>query len=222
MPAVLRVCIAAFVLAAGARPAAAYEFWLRAQTIGQAYELREYRLVGPDLFLGRRRSTQTLALRIWDIGDLVAARRRARAPERGPRVSWQSYLRVDHDFGLYTAGRIQIAPGRRRDAIDVIPELADSVVGLELLYGYLEVAGLAGDRATLRVGRVLVDDGWGTSGVDGGAARIELGPPLAITATGGLRVRAGSPLGVAAYELDGTSGAGCREYVEGAAPGEGA
>jgi hypothetical protein len=218
----LRGCIAALVLAFGATPAHAYEFWLRAQTVGQAYQLRDYRLFGPDLFQGRRRYTQTLALRIWDVGDLAAARRRARLPERGLRISWQSYLRVDHDFGTYTAGRIRLSPAVRRDAIDVIPELADSVLGFQLLYGYLELAGMGDDRATLRAGRVLADDGWGTTGVDGGSLRVELPPPLAVTASGGLRVRASSPLGVAAYELDGTSGAGCREYVEGAAPGTGA
>jgi hypothetical protein len=218
----LRGCIAAVVLAVSATPAHAYEFWLRAQTIGQAYQLRDYKLVGPDLFLGRRRYTQTLALRIWDVGDLAAARRRARLPEQGLRITWQSYLRVDHDFGQYTAGRIRLSPAVRRDAIDVIPELADSVAGLELLYGYLELAGIADDRATIRVGRVLADDGWGTAGVDGGSVRVELPPPVVVTATGGLRVRAGSPLGVTAYELDGTSGVGCREYVEAAAPGAGA
>jgi len=217
----LRACVAAVVLAAAA-PAHAYEFWLRAQTIGQAYQLRNYRLIGPDLFLGRRRYTQTLALRIWDVGDLAAARRRARLPERGLRISWQSYLRIDHDFGQYTAGRILLSPAVRRDAIDVIPELADSVAGFQLLYGYLELAGIGDDRATIRLGRVLADEGWGTTGIDGGSARIELPPPLAVTAAGGLRVRASSPLGVTAYELDGTSGAGCREYVEAAAPGAGA
>jgi hypothetical protein len=217
----LRGWIAAVVLAVSATPVHAYEFWLRAHTIGQAYQLREYRLVGPDLFHGRRRYTQTLALRIWDVGDLAAARRRARLPERGLRVSWQSYLRVDHDFGQYTAGRIRLAPAVRRDAIDVIPELADSVAGLHLMYGYLELAGLGDDRATIRVGRVLADEGWGTTGLDGGSVRVELPPPLAVTASGGLRVRASSPLGVTAYELDGTSGAGCREYVEGATPGTG-
>ncbi len=217
----LRGCIVAIVLAIGATPAHAYEFWLRARTIGQAYQLREYRLVGPDLFQGRRRYTQTLALRIWDVGDLAAARRRARLPERGLRVSWQSYLRVDHDFGQYTAGRIRISPAVRRDAIDVIPELADSAAGFQLMYGHLELAGIGDDRVTIRAGRVLADEGWGTTGVDGGSVRVELPPPLAVTATGGLRVRASSPLGVAAYELDGTSGAGCREYVEAAAPGAG-
>jgi hypothetical protein len=209
------------VLAVGATPAHAYEFWLRAHTIGQAYQLRDYRLVGPDLFQGRRRYTQTLALRIWDVGDLAAARRRARLPERGLRISWQSYLRVDHDFGQYTAGRIRLSSAVRRDAIDVIPELADSVAGLDLMYGYLELAGLGDDRATIRIGRVLADEGWGATGIDGGSVRVELPPPLAITAAGGLRVRASSLLGVSAYELDGTSGAGCREYVEAATPGAG-
>jgi hypothetical protein len=68
---------------------------------------------------------------------------------------------------------------------------------------------------------VLADDGWGTTAIDGGTARVELPQPLAITASAGLRVRAKSPLGLSAFELDGTSGAGCREYVEAATPGTG-
>jgi hypothetical protein len=217
-----RACIAAIVLAVASVPADAYEFWLRARTYGQAYQLREYRLVGPDLFLGRRRFTQTLALRIWDIGDFAADRRRSRLPDNGFRVSFQSYLRIDHDFGLFTSGNIRISSSVRRDAIDVYPELAESVAGFDLLYGHVSLDGIAGGRVALQLGRVLVDDGWGTSGVDGGTARVEVpSTPLAITATGGVRVRQSSPLGLSAYELDGTSGAGCREYVEGPTPGAG-
>lgn len=222
-----RACVAALVIAAalaGATPAHAYEFWLRAQAIGQAYQLRDYRLIGPDLFLGRRRFTQTLALRIWDVGDLSAARRRAHLPDRGLRISWQSYLRIDHDFGDYASGRetLMLTVPVRRDALDVTPELGESVASLELLYGYLELAGLLDDRLTLRTGRVLADDGWGTTGVDGGEARLEVPSlPVAISASAGLRVRASSPLGLSAYELDGTSGAACQEYVEGATPGTG-
>jgi len=223
----LRAWVAAVVLvaiAAAAPPAHAYEFWLRAQAIGQAYQLRDYRLIGPDLFLGRRRFTQTLALRIWDVGDLSAARRQAHLPDRGLRISWQSYLRVDHDFGDYSSGRVTIplSVPVRRDALDVTPELAASVASLELLYGYLELAGLFDDRLTVRIGRVLADDGWGTTGVDGGEARFAVPAlPIAVSASAGLRVRASSPLGLAAYELDGTSGAACQEYVEGATPGTG-
>ena len=221
----LRAWVAAVVLAAAAAPAHAYEFWLSAQTIGQAYQLRDYRLVGPDLFLGRRRYTQTLALRLWDVGDFAAARRQAHLPDRGLRITWQSYLRIDHDFGDYSGGRviIPLSIPVRRDALDVTPELGESVASLELLYGYLELAGMVDDRLTLQLGRVLADDGWGTSGVDGAAARFEVpAMPVVVSASAGLAVRAGSPLGLAAYELDGTSGAACQEYVEGPTPGSGA
>ena len=217
-----RACIAAIVLAVSSVPAAAYEFWLRARTFGQAYQLREYRLVGPDLFLGRRRFTQTLALRIWDIGNFAADRRRARLPDTGVRITWQSYLRIDHDFGTYITTRVKLSEATRRDAIDVYPELAESVAGLDLLYGHVTIDGIADGRVALQLGRVLVDDGWGTSGVDGGTVRVEIPrTPLAASVTGGVRVRASSPLGLSAYELDGTSGAGCREYVEGPTPGSG-
>jgi hypothetical protein len=223
----LRVCVAAAVavaVGAVAAPAHAYEFWLRTQAIGQAYKLRDYRLLGPDLILGRMRFTQTLALRIWDVGDLSAARRQARLPDRGLRISWQSYLRIDHDFGDFTSGRLTVPASVpvRRDAIDVTPELAESVASLELLYGYLELAGLLDDRLTVRLGRVLADDGWGTAAVDGGDARLAVPSlPVAVSASAGFRVRASSPLGLSAYELDGTSGAACQEYVEGPTPGTG-
>jgi hypothetical protein len=223
-PRMFRAWVVAVVLATGAAPAHAYEFWLRAQTIGQAYQLRDYRLIGPDLFLGVRRYTQALALRIWDIGDLAAARREAHLPERGLRISWQSYLRIDHDFGDYASGRVtlQLSAPVRRDVLDVIPELGESVASLEVLYGYLELAGLLDDRLTLRIGRVLADDGWGTTAVDGGAARLEVpSAPVTVSASAGLAVRAGSPFGLSAYELDGTSGAACQEYVEGPTPGSG-
>ena len=155
--------------------------------------------------------TQTLALRIFDIGDLAAARRRSHLPERGLRISWQSYLRVDHDFGDYTSGRVTLAGPVRRDAIDVIPELADSVARLDLLYGYVQLDGLADDRLeraarpharrrrleherrSTAARRATALAGAGRRVRDGGAARAR-----ALAA----RRRA--------YELDGTSGAGCR------------
>ncbi len=217
----VRGLVALGLLAAWTRDSHAYEFWLRAQTIGQAYEVRDYRLTGPDVFLGRRRFTQTLALRITDVGDFALDRKKARLPERGLRISWQSYLRIDHDFGNFTGGQIQATGQPAMDALDVIPELADYTASLQLMYGYLQLEGLVDDRLTVQIGRVLADDGWGTTGVDGAAARMELPPPLAISASAGMRVRAASPLGVSSYELDGTSGAGCQEYVEGATPGTG-
>ncbi len=216
-----RACIVAAVLAASSAPAHAYEFFLRARTIGQAYQLRDYRLVGPDLFHGRRRFTQLLALRIFDVGDLAARRRTARLPDNGLRITWQSHLRIDHDFGDYASGRVTLPGPVRRDALDVYPELAESVAGIDLMYGFLQVDGLADDRVSATLGRMMIDDGWGTGAFDGVATRIEIPAPLTVSASAGLRVRASSPLGVAGYELDGTSGAGCREYVEGPTPGTG-
>jgi hypothetical protein len=43
-----------------------------------------------------------------------------------------------------------------------------------------------------------------------------------VSAAAGLRVRASSPVGLSSYELDGTAGAACTEYVEAATPGTGA
>ena len=208
-----------------AAPAHAYEFWLRAQTIGQAYQLRDYQLVGPDLFLGRRRVTQTLALRITDIGDLVARRAGvARLPERGLRISWQSYLRIDHDFGDYTSGQIRCAgPIRARRDRRRSPSSPSRSPALDLMYGYLQLDGLADDRLTRAARprarrRRLGHDRRSTAAT----ARYELPACRSrSTASAGLRVRASSPLGVSAYELDGTSGAGCQEYVEGPTPGTG-
>jgi hypothetical protein len=218
-----RACVVVALLALSSTPAHAYEFWLRARTYGQAYQLREYRLVGPDLFLGRHRVTQMLALRIFDIGDLSAARRRARLPDRGLRMSWQSYLRIDHDFGDFTSGKIRFPGPVVRDAIDAIPDLAESVAELDLMYGYLQLDGLADDRLRLQIGRVVIDDGWGTGAFDGAGASVALpGPaPISVSASAGLRVRAATPFGPASYELDGTSSAACREYVEGPTPGSG-
>jgi hypothetical protein len=216
-----RACVVAAMLTVAA-PAHAYEFWLRARTYGQAYQLRQYRLVGPDLFLGRRRITQMLSLRIYDVGDLEAMRRRSRLPPGGLRITFQSYLRIDHDFGDFSAGRVTLPGPIRRDALDLVPELGESVAALDLMYGYLELDGIADDRLTVQLGRMLADDGWGTTAFDGGAARFEVpSTPFAVTASAGLRVRASTPLGVGAYELDGTSGAACHEYVEGPTPGAG-
>src|SRR5205085_2360230 len=121
-------------------------------------------------FLSRRRYTQTLALRIWDIGDLAKHRRESRLPERGLRVSFQTYLRIDHDFGEWSNAQIKVG-STKRDALDVIPELGESLVSLELLYGYVELAGIADNRVTVRIGRLPFDDGWGTSATDGTSVR---------------------------------------------------
>jgi hypothetical protein len=57
-----------WAVAALAMPTAgAYEFEVRAKTVGQGNSLRSLRFLGPDQILARRRFSQTLQLHIWDL-----------------------------------------------------------------------------------------------------------------------------------------------------------
>ncbi|HVV84751.1 MAG TPA: hypothetical protein VHE35_16915 [Kofleriaceae bacterium] len=207
------------VLATG--EARAYDFQIHAGTAGQAYQLPTLHLLGAEIWLARRRLTQTLSLTVWDLGDLRRKRLRAQRGLRddGPIVWMTAYLRLDHDFGAWTMGAVRV-DGATLDALDEVPELAASSVDLELLYGELAVDNLW-HRVDLRFGRLLHLDEVDPWAMDGVSARVRPGGPLALEAMAGLRVRDSSPLGGSAVELDGTSGADCREYVEGATPGTG-
>jgi len=204
--------LALTLVAATATGAHAYDFSIHTRIIAQAYDLRSIRLTGADMWLGRRRYTQTLALDLVDLGDF-AARRRKEKKHFGPTVSFSSYVRVDHDFGDWTQGRV-MSGSHAMDASDAIPELRASSLDLDLLYAYLDVSGLADGAVDLRLGRQLRVDALDWFAMDGLTARVETPMHVAIEAFGGLRVRDASPLGSYQVELDGTTGADCREYVE--------
>ncbi len=219
--------LAALAVAAAAvapRPARGYEFEIRARTWGQAEELRSIRFVGGSLLLASRRFTQTLALSIWDIGRPSRIwRLYDPTPEkrRGPRISFQTYLRLDHDFGEWVTGDIDLG-SRTLSAIDVIPELENQSLQLDVLYGYLSAEDLLDGALDLHLGRQVGTDALDWYAMDGLTARVEsrrLG--MAGEAFAGLVVRESSPLGSGTFEPDGTSGAECQEYVEGATPGTG-
>jgi hypothetical protein len=214
---------AVLVAAAAPRPARAYEFEIRARTYGQAEELRSIRFVGGSLLLSSRTFTQTLALSIWDIGRPSRIwRLYDPTPEKhgGPRLSFHTYLRLDHDFGEWVTGDIDIGP-RTLSAIDVIPELENQSLQLDLLYAYFSAEDLAGGLLDLHLGRQVGTDALDWYAMDGLTARVESRFGVAAEAFGGLVVRESSPLGSGTFEPDGTSGAECQEYVEGAAPGSG-
>jgi hypothetical protein len=220
----LIAALVAAPIATASQPAHAYRFAVRARTMAQVYQLRGFRLVGADVLYARRRFGQSLSLSIWDIGDLAARRRTAADPDGrrgGPTISWTSHLRLDHEFGSWANGNDTEGAGALIDALDLIPELDESVLALDLLYGYLTIDHLLRDRVTIKLGRQLNLDGFDAWAIDGATVTVRTPLPIAIEATAGLRVRDTSPIAPAAVELDGTSGADCREYVEGAAPGEG-
>ncbi len=200
-------------------PAHAYGFSIHSRILAQAYELRGFRLSGPDVWLARRRYTQTLALDLIDLGDLARTRAKRHAG-RGATIGFSSYLRLDHDFGAWTGGAIDVA-GTRTPAIDAVPELRDGNYGLDLLYAYVDARGLAGGRVDLKLGRQLAVDALDWWAMDGATVRVTTPLHAVVEGFGGLRVRDASPLGTSQVELDGTSGADCQEYVEGVSPGTG-
>lgn len=212
--------LAAMILAAGARPALAYEFEVIARTLGQGYALRSVRFSMADEILSRRRFTQTLSLNIWDIGGRYRDRRAYDRPIGGPRIYLTTYLRIDHDFGAFTNGSL-VQGNQLVDAIDSVPELEASALSLDVLFAYLAVDDLAGGLLSARLGRQLevgTLDWWS---MDGLTVRVTPELPVAVEAFAGLRVRDASPAGSATHEPDGTGSAECAEYVEGAVPGSG-
>jgi hypothetical protein len=220
---VLGAAVAAVIAAGEPATARAYEYEVLARTLAQGYQLRGFRAGGDDVWLSRRRFTQTLSLVVWDIGELAARRRAAgRRVSDGPRISMTSYLRLDHDFGDWTLGTLRDPRfAEPIDALDAIPELASSTLALDLLYGYLAIDGLWDGAVDVRLGRQVALDPLDSWAMDGAVVRARAPGPVAFEVGAGLRVRDASPAGAAVFELDGTAGADCREYVEGAAPGEG-
>lgn len=207
------------------RRAHGYEFEVRARTIGQGYSLRSLRLLGPSLRLDRRRFTQVLSLSIFDIGELRGPRRGRHLFERaypdGPHVYFSAYLRLDHDDGSWATGQVRL-DNQLWDAVDLIPELQDELLDLDVLYAYAAAEGIAGGWLDLEVGRqlrVATLDWWSMDGV---AARVHAPRDIDVEVFGGLRVRESSLVATGTTEPDGTGGAECAEYVEGAVPGSGA
>ncbi|MCE9579626.1 MAG: hypothetical protein K8W52_41280 [Deltaproteobacteria bacterium] len=201
-------------------PAHAYGFSIHSRILTQAYELRGFRLSGPDVWLARRRYTQTLSLDLVDLGDL-ARKRAIRHTGRGATISFSSYLRLDHDFGDWTGGSVTV-DGASTRAIDAVPELRASSYGLDLLYAYVDARGLADGRVDIKLGRQLAVDALDWWAMDGATVRVTTPLHAIVEGFGGLRVRDASPLATSQVELDGTTGADCQEYVEGATPGTGA
>jgi hypothetical protein len=163
-----------------------------------------------------------LALHVWDIGQPHRDWWRLYDPEprRGPRLSFQTYLRLDHDFGDYTGGELFLG-NRSFDAIDLIPELEADALQLDVLYAYFAAEDLAGGMLDLYAGRQLGLEALDWYAFDGVTVRAESRWHVALELFGGLQVRDWSPVGSPTFEPDGTASGECQEYVEGATPGSG-
>ncbi len=208
-------------LLVSSRPAMAYEFEVRSQTQAQGNTLHALRLTGPSLRLIRRRVTQSLQLHLWDLGGKRSGLSAFDGEEPdGPEYFFSSYLRLNHDFGSFANEPI-LLDGRIQDAIDVIPELEDSLLELDLLFAYVGAEGLLDGRLDLYVGRQMEIQTLDWFSMDGLKLRAHLPIPVVVEAFGGARVQESSYGGFSAMAPDGTSAAACEEYVEGPFAGSG-
>ena len=143
----------------------------------------------------------------------------SRLPDRGPRITWQSYLRIDHDFGDFTSGADHAAAVRsgatRSTSFPSSPNRSPASTSCTATSRSTASPTIALTLAASAASSI--DDGWGTTAPSTARSlRFELPAPLAVGASAGLRVRACSPLGVVGVRARRHVGRGCHEYVEGA------
>jgi hypothetical protein len=135
-----------------------------------------------------RRYTQTLGLAVWNIGG--------EADPRGPRLSFQSRMRLDADFG-------QSSAERELGSAHYVPGLEEAP--LDLMYAYLEGERYFNGYLGFRVGRQYVFDTLGFWSFDG--AQVSLSTPvgLAVEAYAGYEQRGGGIpyLGTRRFEAQG-------------------
>ncbi|HYP86619.1 MAG TPA: hypothetical protein VEQ59_00660 [Polyangiaceae bacterium] len=139
-----------------AEPALAYETEVDASITAQYYALSS---PWGDPQLRVRRYTETLGLSVWNI--------QGQDDPRGPRLSFQSRLRLDADFGQSSAERTLRNPS-------YIPGLEQAP--LDLMYAYLEGQRYLNGYLGFRLGRQYVFDTLGFWSFDGGL--VTLSTPL--------------------------------------------
>jgi hypothetical protein len=143
-------------IASGARPARAYEAEIDASISSQYYTLSSP-WGNPELRY--RRYTQTLGLSVWNI--------QGQGDPRGPRLSFQSRLRLDADFGRSSAERTLGDPS-------YVPGLEQAP--LDVMFAYLEGRNYLDGHVGFRLGRQYVFDTLGFWSFDGGL--VTLSTPL--------------------------------------------
>ncbi len=196
-----------WALVAVAPLALAYDFDLNVRTLGQGYQVRRFAGSGVTELLNRRRLTQLLDLRVYDLEPDSWEQRGAPVDDGGDggHLSVELTMRFDSDFGDFMLGRPR--------GLDEIRELQQNQVDV---LAAAVVARNLGDRIDLRLGRQMVFDLGDFYAFDGAHAAVALAHRLSVEAFGGLQVRGDLPLGSPIYELDGTS-SGSRDPATGPA-----
>jgi hypothetical protein len=187
-------CGAALLAAAWAGIARADDVAIDAETVLQAYEVRS---PGTTAFVARRRLLQSVGF-TWS----RALATRPDADGRTPRVGASARLRLTQELGdtCLVARDLCVRATNARDAAAYEPLARDTWVDVPT--AFVEVDGLP-IGLSVRAGRQLAWDVIGFVRLDGGRARLEPAPWLALEALGGLLVRDTTIGGSAAFELPG-------------------
>src|SRR4051812_35014464 len=168
-----------------AEPARAYDAEVDASIAAQYYMLSS---PWGDPTVRRRRYTETLGLSVWNI--------QSDGDPRGPRLSFQSRMRLDADFGQSSAERQLGSP-------NYIPGLQEAP--LDLMYAYLEGQRYLNGYLGFRLGRQYVFDTLGFWSFDGGLVTLSTPANLVFEAYAGLEQRGGGlpTLGTRRFESQG-------------------
>jgi hypothetical protein len=122
----------------------------------------------------RRRYTETLGLAVWNI--------QGQTDPRGSRLSFQSRMRLDADFGQSSAERSLMHPS-------YVPGL--EAAPLDLMYAYLEGERYFDGYLGFRVGRQYVFDTLGFWSFDGALVSLSTPANLVFEAYAGFEQRGG-------------------------------
>ena len=154
-----------------AKPARAYDTEVDASIAAQYYVLSS---PWGDPTVRRRRYTETLGLAVWNI--------QSDGDPRGPRLSFQSRMRLDADFGQSSAERELGSP-------NYIPGLQEAP--LDLMYAYLEGQRYLNGYLGFRLGRQYVVDTLGFWSFDGGLVTLSTPANVVFEAYAGFEQRGG-------------------------------
>lgn len=181
-----------FALVSLALPAMAYDFEVASRTEGYGYQLRRLDRDGVT-FLNRRRLTQYLGLRLFNLldpGQLGFSPGSTRPPAL---LTFQLMMRFDADFGGFM------------EHGGTIDELGNNQ--FDLLFGSLEGRNLWG-VLDLSLGRQYQFELFDIFAFDGLRVRTNLPHGVFAELFAGVQLARAHPLSRAVFELDGTSGDG--------------
>lgn len=170
----------------------AYDFNVSARTEGYGYQLRR-RIAGGVTFVNRRRLTQYLGLRVYNLLDPGQSPYAPGADDRPPALLYvHGLLRFDTDFGDYGEVRSEDNPELRNDQF-------------ELLLGAVEGRNLWG-LVDFSLGRLFDAELLDIIAYDGLRVRVNTPWFVFVEASAGLQVDRSVPFSSAVFETDGTSG----------------